>query len=121
MTDFFIKLIPIPLPRPEMEEIIPGGVLREVKLDIPFNPAEVDLTFPVVGFNWFRMKWNEMNPFSFGFAEDKHGWYNLLIYNNASEVLLFLGALGIIGLTLTVLILSIEKILEKLNIISRNR
>lgn len=95
--------------------------MKEIKLDIPFNPAEVDLSFPIVGFNYFRMKWNELNPFNFGWSEDRHGWYNLNIYNNASEVFLWLGSLVLLGGALTLLILGIEKILEKLNIISRDR
>lgn len=115
------EYIPLPLPRPVMEEDIPGGVLAQFKIDIPFNPAEVDLTFPVVGMNWFRMKWNELNPFNFGWSEDKLEGYNLVIYNNASEVLLFIGALAGISLILTGIILGTEKILEKLNIIGKDR
>lgn len=104
-----------------MEEEVVGGTITPIKLDIPFNPAEVDLTFPVVGANWFRMKWNELNPFNFGWSEDKLEGYNLVIYNNASEVLLFLGALAGVSLILTLIILGTEKLLEKLNIISKDR
>lgn len=120
ITDY----IPLPLSRPVMEENIPGGVLAQFKLDIPFNPAEVDLTFPVVGMNWIRqpLDWlSRHNPFSFGWSEDRHGWYNLNIYNFESEALLWLGALGLVSLVLTGIILGTEKLLEKFNIISRDR
>lgn len=115
------EYIPLPLSRPVMEEDIPGGVLSQFKLDIPFNPAEVDLSFPVVGLNWFRMKWNEWNPFNFSWYEDKQGDYVLNIYNWQSEALLYLGAVTVVGLVLTLLILGTEKLLEKLNIISKDR
>ena len=87
MTDFFIKNTPIPLPRPLIEEIIPGGVNPGIKLDIPFpEMADIDLSFPLVGTNWL------LHPF----REMKQGWAEFVFYP-WTEVVFFGGVLVFIG------------------------
>ncbi len=104
----------MPLPRPVMEEVIPGAVEAGIKLDIPFpEMATVDLTFPKIGLNWIRqpMDWIVAhNPFSFSFYEDKLEGYNLVIGNRESEITLFLGTLLSIGLATALLEKGFKKI-----------
>ena len=116
-----VEHIPTPTPRPVMEEVIPGGSISPFNLDIPFNPEAVDLSFPLVGMNKFIYLWNTYNPFSFSVFEDKQGTVVLNIYNTPSEIFLFLGAMLFLGSIITLTILGIEKILEKLRILSKDR
>jgi hypothetical protein len=70
LTDFFIKNTPLPLPRPVMEELVPGSDNPGIKLDIPFpEMADIDLSFPLVGMNYIWSYWNMIDwnlVYSFG-------------------------------------------------------
>lgn len=53
-----IKNTPIPLPRPVMEEIVPGGENPGIKLDIPIpEMADIDLSYPLIGLDWVVYPW----------------------------------------------------------------
>lgn len=108
MTDFFIKLIPIPLPRPEMEEIIPGAKNAGIKLDIPFpDMANIDLTFPLVGSNYWLSLWTGFKDL-FNF-EEKQGWVEFQI-NSYEEVVVFFGVLIAVGFFSGLLEIGLRKI-----------
>lgn len=142
------EYVPLPQNRPKQAEIppvqdmeasidptMPLGLTEKpadaFKSSGGYHPSSLDqidlLSLPraseynLTGTTWMKYIWNEYNPFNFSWSEDKHGWYNLNIYNNASEVFLWLGSLVLVGLGLSLLVLGVEKILEKLDIISKDR
>lgn len=145
------EFVPLPIPRPEVPKDTPfvpaqdwgSSTAFRMPLERPEKPADAfngggwyptsldelkGLLEPpnglIVGSNWWKQKWNEIlsfNPFSFSIAEDKHGWWNLNIYNFESELLLWVVAVSVVGAILTGIILGTEKILEYFNIISRDR
>lgn len=97
MTDFLIRVIPTPLPRPQMEEIIPGGKINP--LDIPFpEMAEIDLSYPLVGLDWVLYPWTVtkgktmelINQLQTGIG------YSDNVRDLGFEVLMFLAGMGIL-------------------------
>ena len=58
MTDFFIRNVPTPTPRPIMEEMVHGGDNPGIKLDIPLpEMSDIDLTYPLLGLDWVLYPW----------------------------------------------------------------
>jgi len=58
MADFLIHAIPLPLPRPIMEEVVHGAKDAGIKFDIPIpETSDIDLSFPLVGMNWITYPW----------------------------------------------------------------
>jgi hypothetical protein len=54
MTDFLVKGVPLPIPRPEMEEVHPVLEVGE-KLNFPLPELnDLDLTYPLVGLDWVK-------------------------------------------------------------------
>lgn len=70
MTDFFIKQIPLPLPRPVMEEVVEGSKEAGIKLDIPFpEAADVDLSYPLLGLDWVLYPWTVIRGFYMNYSD----------------------------------------------------
>ena len=87
MTDILPVKIPLPIPRPEMEDLPLGSVNPGIHLDIPFpEMADIDLSFPLVGTNWMLHNWNNW----------KQGWLEFVFYP-ITEYLFFFSTLAIIG------------------------
>jgi len=87
MVDFVIKTVPLPLPRPLLEEVVPGAENANIHWNIPFpEMADVNLSFPVVGMNWLLQPWNNF----------RQGWYEFVFYP-WTEVVVFGGVLVAIG------------------------
>lgn len=64
MTDFFMRAIPLPIPRPVMEEVHPVLDLPPLKFDIPIpEMADIDLTYPLLGLDWVMYPWTYTKGF----------------------------------------------------------
>lgn len=104
MTDFLVRLIPLPLPRPVMEEVVTGGTLQKLEIPVP-EMAEVDLSFPLVGSNyWLSLQasvlhqWTGLKDmFKLEGYEGRHGWFEIQV-GPVLEYGLVLGALIAVGL-----------------------
>jgi hypothetical protein len=116
MADLLIKQIPLPLPRPVMEETVLGSDKPGIEWNIPLpDTAGVDLSFPVVGTQWLLQPWNRMMELFTNerFFRSKTGGYELLLYNRFEEVIVFVFVLGGVSLTLAGVVFVLEKILPK--------
>ena len=87
MTDILLTKIPLPIPRPVMEEVHLGSDHPGIDWHIPVpDMADIDLSFPLVGTNWLLSPFREM----------KQGWAEFIFYP-WTEVLFFGGTLIAIG------------------------
>lgn len=125
MTDFLVRQIPLPLPRPMLEENIPGASNPGIKLDIPFpEAADVDLSYPLIGLDWVLYPWTRIKGFYMNYSD----WMVSQLqtgtgYTNSDrwfDVLAFLIGAGVISVSvisvyylLKLLIFAVKKILPR--------
>lgn len=66
MADIFEKIIPLPLPRPEMEELVPGRVERQITdlHDIWSEKTKAGLELMKEQLAGLADKWNELMNFN---------------------------------------------------------
>jgi len=113
MADLLVRHIPLPLPRPVMEETVEGA--KNVKMnwleEIPLpEMPELDLSWPKVGTEWLLQPWyewkrfTEMNIYDFG--------------NDWVELFLLVGTAVGIGL---IALLILEGLFKGIEYLTRSR
>lgn len=109
MTDILVRAIPLPIPRPVMEEVHLGSDKPGIDWNIPMpDMANLDLSFPLVGSNWWLHQWSRFKDM-FNLYEGKHSWYEFQL-NSYEEYILVFGVLLAIGILAGGLELLLKKI-----------
>lgn len=103
MTDFFIRNIPTPLPRPIMEETIHGAANPGIRLDIPMpEMADIDLTYPLLGLDWVTYPWTytkglfmELLSYTniYDFAANAEDFFYFLLVTSTLAAVVVLGSM----------------------------
>lgn len=102
MTDFLVTKIPLPIPRPEMEEVHPVLEVGE-KLNFPLPDInELDLSYPLVGLDWVLYPWTLLKGKTLNFINELHSQLNTGYTEYSSpdrwtDVLIFFAALGFLS------------------------
>lgn len=109
MADILINKIPLPIPRPMMEEVHLGsanpGIDWSGKIPFP-EMSDIDLSYPLLGTNWLMYPFHQLNNVATQLKDKTMNlWNEVNIYtssekvaNLGNEVLAMLLGLGIIFL-----------------------
>lgn len=102
MADIIARTVPTPLPRPIMEEVVPGSQNLKLNWDIPVpSMAEIDLTWPKVGTEWLlqpfqylRTKGNELMGYLFELKNQLNTGVGIQLKESSFEIVSFLGVIA---------------------------